>query len=261
MKRICFMLIGLLFPIVLVGQQTGAEKPEWTEGYFKEIENSYIEVVSAWDYNANEARKKAVNEIISRRSIATGTEANVTIKNDDVSISAGHDLIVKARIIDEYVDFSNNGYIVYLLVQTAKNPTFVYEPVKVSNDYGFSARVFVPGMAQIYKGQVVKGSLFIAGEVAAIGGVIAFESLRASYKSKIGRTHNTKLRQQYINKTNNMKNIRNGFIGGAVAIYVWNVIDGIVAKGKKHIVIGENQLHFTPYTTMQSAGLMMSFNF
>ncbi len=260
MIRFFATIIGLLFSFTIMGQQTYSEKPEWTEGYFKDIKNSYIEVISAWYHNADAARQKAVNEIINRRSIATGTEASVTIKNNDVYINAGHELIVKARIIDEYIEQSNNGYTVYLLVQTAKNPTFDYESVKVSKDYGFSAKVFVPGMAQIHKGQIVKGTLFIAGEVAAIGGIITFESLRASYKSKIGQTHN-KLQQQYITKTNNMKNIRNGFIGGAVALYAWNVIDGIVAKGKKHIIIGDNQLHVAPYSTAESAGVMLSFNF
>ena len=36
-----------------------------------------------------------------------------------------------------------------------------------------------------------------------------------------------------MNSRDNCENIRNGFIVGAAALYVWNVIDGMVAKGKK----------------------------
>ena len=127
--------------------------------------------------------------------------------------------------------------------------------------YPFSARVFVPGMAQLHKGSTGKGIAFIVGEALAVGGIVAFEGLRSSYKSKIITTHDVQDRQNYIDKTNNMQNLRNGFIAGALAIYAWNVIDGIVAKGKKQVELGHVELRFAPFATPEGGGLAMNIQF
>lgn len=127
--------------------------------------------------------------------------------------------------------------------------------------YPFSARVFVPGMAQLHKGSTFKGATFIAAEAIAVGGIVIFEGLRSSYKTKINTTHDVQDRQNYIDKTNNMQNLRNGFIAGALAVYAWNVIDGIVAKGKKHVELGRVELRFAPFATPEAGGLAMNIQF
>lgn len=131
----------------------------------------------------------------------------------------------------------------------------------MTNKYPFSARVFVPGMAQLHKGSTGKGIAFIVGEVLAVGGVVAFEGLRSSYKAKINTTHDANVRQGYIDKTNNMQNLRNGFIAAALAVYAWNVVDGIVAKGKKHVELGHVGLRFAPFATHEAGGLAMNIQF
>jgi hypothetical protein len=133
-----------------------------------------------------------------------------------------------------------------------------------SGNYGSSlhaGRVFVPGMAQLYKGSTTKGIVFIASEVAFVGGIIVTESLRASYEAKINTTHSAKDKQTYIDNADNMSNIRNVMIGGAVAVYAWSLIDGIVAKGPKQLMLGSASLRFAPYATPQSGGVALSLNF
>ena len=249
----------LTFWGALLCQSTFAqERPEWINGYFEDLDNSYIECVSSDGYGPADARERAMLQIAERRGIASGSD--VSIQGNNVKVN--HNLIVKARVLDEYVERIEPGrYRVYLLVQTAKNPTFEYEQVKVTERYSFSPRVLIPGMAQLYKGSSAKGTWFIAGEVATIGGIIVFENLRSSKMSKIKMTHDAVSRKKYINDANNMKNIRNGFIGGAVAIYAWNVIDGIVAKGKKHVVLKGLNVRLSPYTTMLSTGISLCLNF
>lgn len=99
--------------------------------------------------------------------------------------------------------------------------------------YPFSARVFVPGMAQIHKGSVSKGCVIIGAETACVAGIIVSECMRSSYQSKIKNTHNASHILSYQNSASNCQNIRNVFIGAAVAVYAWNVIDGIVARGPR----------------------------
>lgn len=264
MKQILFLFLCIaLFPLHAAGQgySNEADRPFWTKGYFKEAANSYLEVVSAFGYDIAEARGKAAKEVVARRSLATGSEANVVIRDGNVSVQSEHEVIVKARIIDEYAHHTAGGYTVYLLVQTAKNPTYTYEPVTLTRDYKVGARPFVPGMAQLYKGQTAKGVIFISAEVAAIAGIVTSAGMRSYHDSKIKRSHNVTTRQNHIDAVNRCTNVRNGFIAGAVAIYAWNVIDGFVAKGKKHIAIGQAQARFAPYADTQSAGLAFNLCF
>lgn len=262
MKNILVFLCSVLSPFIVMGQYTPQERPAWVNGYFTECPNSYVEVVSAVGYSEDNAREKAARLIVERRSLATGQRSQISITNGNINVDSNDALTVKSRIVDSYTERLAPGeYRVSLLVQTAKNPEYQYEPVSVTNKYDFSPRVFVPGMAQLHKGQTTRGVLFIAGEVAAIGGIVAFEGLRTSYESKIKRTHNANEIQSYINKADDMANIRNGFIAGAVAIYAWNVIDGIVSKGKKHVVIGSAHMAFAPYADIMSQGLAMRVTF
>ncbi len=260
---IVIILVIILSQSIALGQYNSSiERPEWVEGYFIERANSYIEVVSAVGYSEDNARDKAVRIIVGRRSLATGQHAQISIKNGNINVNGSDALTVKSRIIDQYTERLGAGeYRVSLLVQTAKHPEFPYEPVAVTDKYKFSSRVFVPGMAQIHKGHTTRGILFIAGEIAAVGGIVTFEGLRSSYEAKIKRTHNANDIQRYINMSDNMCNIRNGFIAGAAAIYAWNIIDGIVAKGKKHVVIGSAQIAFVPYSSATSQGMQVCVTF
>lgn len=256
-------MLCILLPLFATGQYASSkERPSWLDGGLTDLQNSYIDVVSATGYSEDNARDKAVRMVLKRRSLTTGQRVNVSVNNGNIVIDGNDALTVKARIIDEYSEWINPGeYRISLLVQTAKNPEYAYENISVTDRYPFSARVFVPGMAQIYKGSTTKGALFIAGEVAAIGGIVAFECLRKSYNSKIDSTHDAAARKDYIGKADNMQNIRNGFIVGAAAIYLWNIIDGAVAKGRQHVVVGRTQMNVAPYASSQSAGIMMGITF
>ncbi len=239
------------------------KKPKWAEtSYFEEGQNSYIEVVSATGWETNNAKEKALKAIVQRRSLAVGSDAKVTLSGDAIVVDGSKDLIVKSRVVSEYDEKLPNGeYKVYLLVQTAKRPDLALDPVSVTDKYPFSGRVFVPGMAQIHKGSVAKGACFIAGEVVFIGGIVVGECLRNSYVNKINSTHNADLRQKYIQNANICGLVRNISIAGAAAVYVWNVIDGIVAKGESHITLGNAALTFAPYADFESSGLAVNINF
>lgn len=261
MRRILIIVIGALLLQGTYAQNIS--RPKWIEGYFEEAQHSYVEVVSAVGYEPDNARKKAMQQVIERRSMASGTQATVSMLGNDVQVKSDHDLIAKARVVDEFVERIEAGqYRVYLLVQTAKNPALPFDPVTVSEKYPFSARVFVPGMAQIYKGSIGKGSCFIAGEVVFIGGIVASECLRQHYAQQINMTHNSTYKQKYAQNANICNITRNVCIAGAAAMYVWNVIDGIVAKGNKHVLIGDMaQLHIAPYADYESGGLVARVNF
>ena len=263
MKKI-YLIIMLLFPLLTTETKAAnlAERPFWINGYFKEASNSYIEVVSASGNDFQEAREKAAREIVKRRSLATGADVRVSINNQNLTITSEHNLIVKARVIDEYVEHTYNGYRVYILVQTAKNPTYDYEPVNISDYYGLSARAFIPGMAQIYKGSKIKGTSIIITEILSIAGIIICENQRSSYKNKI--IEQPKFAKEYSNKATNWETGRNIAIGAAACVYAYNIIDAIVAKGKKRIIIGKTdkeKFAISPYVSTNATGISFAFHF
>lgn len=264
MRSFFVLIVGLLLPTIVCAWGTASEPPKWVkDGFFQEENNSYIEVVSASARSENEARNKAAQLIVDRRSMATGRRFTVTtVQDGQIRVNGEDRLTVKARIIDEYVYFSPPDYYeVSLLVQTAKNPSYEFERVQMTDRYLFSGRVFVPGMAQIYKGQTGKGVGFIVGEVAFIGGIVASECLRASYISEMHATRYVKQREIYADNANICALSRNISIAGAAALYVWNIIDGAVAKGNRHVMIGEARIKVAPYAAPDAGGLALSLTF
>lgn len=132
---------------------------------------------------------------------------------------------------------------------------------KAKNPYvGYA---FVPGMAQIKKGSVTKGALFITGEVVCISGIVVSECLRSSYVSKANSTRDVNLRKNYTDYANNAAISRNVFIAATAAVYVWNVIDGIVAKGQPQLVYNSMEMRFAPYLDVvnQAGGLALNMRF
>lgn len=236
-------------------------RPSWTYGYFKELSNSYIEVVSASYYDLQGAIDRAAKQLVMRRSLATGQEATVSVSEGNISVNGSHGLITSSRIIDQYTEHTSNGYTVFLLAQTLKNPTYKYEAVSVTESYPASYKAFIPGMAQFTKGQKLRGTLFIIGEVALIGGAIGYNDMKADYKNKINLTKDISLKKSYSDKANTYKNGANICIIGAVGLYAWNIIDGLLAKGSRHVEVGHVAMDFNPYYNTQSTGLALNVTF
>lgn len=255
MKKILFICISLLSCQVMLAQ---SQEPTWKSGYRKELKNSEIQNASGVGSSIDEARRKAVNQIIFKRGIATGSP--VVISGQDIVIK-DDTMVVKSRILDEYIERKNGSVTVHLLAQTAKHfgSDFVFEPVSVTDEYPFSLRCFVPGMQQLYKGQKTKGLFFIVGEAACVGGIVLAEGLRANNASLINSTHDVKKKATYTDRANSWTDVRNGCIAAAAIVYVWNVVDAAISKGARHVVI--NQIAFTPYATTESAGFALNINF
>lgn len=232
-------------------------RPFWVDGCFIDAKKSYIEVVTATGWEAANAKQKAYQEVINRRSLTVGTEANVATKDNQTTITSNKDLITAARIIDEYNEYKGGGvYKSYLLVQTAKNPTYELEPVTITDKYPFSARVFVPGYAQIFKGSYAKGISMIASEVVFACGIAVSESLRLDYKLRNNPSDNS-----YFSEERTCSVVRDISIAGLVGVYAWSLIDGIVAPGKMHIVVGNAEAKISPVVTMNTMGGTLTLNF
>lgn len=246
-----------------------------------------------WGVGEGDSEQEAVNvawlDALSKSLHELGV-VGITQQDIDVIATKGVNAIVKfnrmkRRIVTatKPIKLSGKRMKIYILIQVQLNVNGVDDfytldtnrckdshfnnrlkeyNAQQTGHYPFSARVFVPGMAQLHKGSKAKGLFFIIGEAACVGGLVIAESLRASYDSKAVSTQNTEQKKTYYNRADNCENIRNGLIAGAAVLYVWNVIDGIAAKGKKRaVMLGDAQLRISPYATPQCGGFALAFNF
>lgn len=264
MRRL-FIMICLVLSVFSASAQyrTSSQKPVWLDDSFKDGQYSYVEVVYGVGYDEGDARDKALQMIIKRRNMSTGARAKVSISGDRVVVSGSDELTVKARVLDEFVEHVAPGqWRVSLLVQTAKNPEYPFENVTVTDKYPVSARVLIPGMAQIHKGSTGKGLAFIAGEVALVGGIVFSEAMRTSNINLMSTTHNTENLKIYMDRSQTWMTARNICIAAAAALYVWNIVDAVAARGKSHLVIGDYaSIGMAPYVDNRSAGMSLAMKF
>ena len=253
-RRFCLLaamcLMGtLLLPAVASAQGvygSSKDKPTWASPSFKRtLPNTYLEVVVVTGHDQKSIIKDAEKEIIRRRKLTVGES----------------DPWIKSGYIASYWESTSNGLTGYFLYQTRKNPTYDAEAVEATTDYGFSPRVFVPGAQQIWKGQGGKAALFIGSEVACIGGIVLSQSLKANYVSLSNNTHNNGNRQDYIRKAQAWNMAGYGFIAGAVALYAWNIIDGIVSPGRPTIKYNDKVLTFAPAASPDFMGMSLALSF
>lgn len=247
--------------------------PKWTNGFSWDPpeSQSFITVVSGsgWDIQAAEEQayknigQAAVDHIRKECISRDQLTCNETV-NRVVAWKPPLRKVTIKRVKNISREGSSYEYTVYLLVQISKKPAAEkqYDKVYDSDQYPFSGRVFVPGMAQIYKGQNVKGGLFIGGEVLFIGGIATSFGMSSYYKSKRNTTHDSGQKQSYSNWANYAGYAGWAFVGAAAALYIANIIDGIVSPGKPALFDKNGKkIVFAPTATFDSVGLAMNFNF
>lgn len=290
MKKIIFMAF-MLISINTFSQSSVEPRPFWADATPNPPAgaNYFLNWGVGEGNNEQEAVNAAWADALSKSLHELGVVGITRQDIDAVATKGIHAVVkfnrIKRRIVSatKPVRLSGKKMKIYILVQVQLNVNGVddfytldashYKDSHFNNQlkeynaeqtghYPFSARVFVPGMAQLHKGSKAKGLFFIVGEAACVGGLVIAESLRASYDSKAVSTQNTKQKKTYYDRADNCENIRNGLIAGAAVLYIWNVIDGIAAKGKKRtVMLGDTQLRISPYATPQCGGFALSFNF
>jgi hypothetical protein len=288
MKYIFSLLITLFASITIYSQTSGELRPKWT----KTVPNppAGANYFLSWGVGEGYSEQQAINDAWAdalQKSLHELGVVGITQQDIDAVAKSGIDAVtsfnkMKRRqlCVTNAIQKSNGKIMVYILIQVQRsvhgkddfydiNPNICDDPdfdrkykEIVERKFKVGARPLVPGWAQMYKGSTGKGIFFIAGEAVLIGGIVTCESLRSSYKSKIKTTHNPSLKLQYINNVNNLAIARNACIAGAAALYVWNIIDGFVAKGRTRIEIGDANLRITPYTSDNlTYGINLSLTF
>lgn len=212
-----------------------------------------------------------VSESINEIS-ATEQHNNDTDKKNKVTYildvkSDNEQVTVYCERVDEYYEiYQENGVTVFklytLFAVSNVGEKAMFDDFRVTAKYGAKGlwrSAICPGWGQMYKGSMAKGISILAAEVAAIGGIIFTENERASYETKM--RSQPKFAQKYKTKVDNYETARNCCIGAAAAIYVYNIIDAIVASGARRVVVTPKKLQINPILSEGFSGFKLSYNF
>ena len=293
MKQITFAMFILLFAMSMaVSAQSSTElRPSWA--YATPVPPAGTNYFLNWGVGEGQDEQSATNAAWAdalQKSLHELGVVGITQQDINAVATQGINAVVKLNIMKrrvvsatEPIVLGGNRMKIYILIQVQRDVNGADDfyslntnsfrdkdfdkrlkeyNASITGRYPFSGRVFVPGWAQLYKGSKGKGIFFIVAEAACVGGIVATESMRASYESKYDSTHDADKKRSYANKADNCANLRNGFIAGAAAVYLWNVIDGIAARGKrKAFMLGDAQLRVSPYVAPQTGGFALSLNF
>ena len=180
------------------------------------------------------------------------------------AVVEGEPVTVVAKIIDEYYEPGRamGNYFFLVALGNPKASSVKFDKVQITDKYGVTGlwrSAVCPGWGQMYKGSQAKGLALLGSQVATLGGVVAFEGMRSSYVTKAKKQ--PKYAQQYYAKASNCKNIRNGCIAAAAAVYVYNLIDAVAASGTRYVKTSKNGLAFYPSITPESTGFAVAYQF
>lgn len=255
-------------------------RPRWITQPPVASNNTFEYKVIAIDANAvSEARGLVPKEIThylettksvkiasasSEKVVSTGADVTEQTSFEMKAVVEGEPVTVVAKIIDEYYEPGRNLGTYYFLVAVGnpKVSSVNFDKVRITDKYGAQGlwrSAICPGWGQMYKGSQAKGLAILCAQVATLGGVVAFEGMRSGYVAKAKAQ--PRYAQQYYAKASNRKNIRNGFIAGAAAVYVYNLIDAVAASGTRYVKTSKNKLAFYPSLTPESMGFAVAFNF
>lgn len=204
-----------------------------------------------------------IQEKFSQTQTTTNTTYNQVITLDVTE--NGHRLAIVCREIDEWWIQKNGKYqIEVLYTVTDKNSSGgSYEDnITVTSRYGAAGLLSViPGVGQMYKGDMAKGIAILVGEIAIGGGVLLCESTRASYIKKMNEQ--PKYASEYNSLADTWATARNICIGAAGALYVYNLIDALTANGARRVVVkqGSTQLSMQPYVDPYCVGIGVQLTF
>ena len=275
-----YIILGslLTIPQMVLGQSSQKIRPQWLKTYQNLVENdSKYQIILVENEGTSleslkNGRLNTLGSYLQSNCKIDGEidwNASTTIGDSNSDYST-HTLSFKTKtsvetfgykFIDEYSERIGNYYkysALYAVTDPGKvtdiKDTFLKESsyAKDPVTWGLS---LIPGAAQMHKGAYTKGGIIMGGSVALVGGISAFENQRSNYMSKISQTHSADVKKTYNNNANNAALGRNICIGGLAALYVYNILDAIIAPGARRIIV-------TPSATADGQyGLSASLSF
>ena len=217
-----------------------------------------------------------INGVIDKTVESSHKDGNLTaeVKHKMVFQTETEVYEFVSKFIDDYWEYilypdGSRGYIYYALFAVSKGGMPHFDDISFSTQYGSHGlwrSMIVPGWGQFYKGSKTKGAVFLGGTAALAGTTVYFQSRIINSRNLAAQTYNPEHLRIYSRRISNFSTARNVCIGATAALYVWNLVDAVVAPGARRIVVKpavmntSNYYGGNPYSTT-SFGVGAEFNF
>jgi hypothetical protein len=261
------MLCCLVAPALFA--QSGASHPDklpWVDGVFPAKKGAFeYRVARGEGATLSDARNDAFNGLLAD----LGNKAGVTVNSQtlaEIKSSLNYNAGVenyqesstnvtthkidregfKASFtkVSEYYEYSRGRYLLWELYEVSSGAAFTAVIPEYTTHYGGTAlwrSMILPGWGQFHKKKVGKGVTFLTTEAAVISGLVFCEIKRSDNWRKSSETTNINIAKEYRNRADSWELRRNIFVGVAAGVYLWNVLDAALAKGKlKYAWVPEN---------------------
>lgn len=254
--------LRILALLMLVPALAFAQKPKWVNNTPRELNFTYrfVETVSTGS-TIESARMSRLHQLALNEKVASAakvaissgtlttiedvyTELGVTGKQTDKSFINvkvdDEEYTLQARLVDEYMSEVEYGMIQLhslYMVAVCDNP--IFDHAGLSTSYGVTPLLMsiVPGAGQWYKGSIVKGAMFLGGTAALAGGMVYCQSRITNSRNLAAQTYNPEHLRIYSRRISNFSTARNICIGATAALYIWNLVDAVVAPGARRVVV------------------------
>lgn len=269
MKRflICTIVsLPVFFATPASAQSHSGEKirPQWLHKLPKESNSTFkYTVVSATAATPEQARKDCTATLFNDESMRNGVaiisdynnkeklyqvwnngKLTEQIEYDATTTTSVHgaEIQMYAEKKAEYGAYDKYGNYVLNILYAKSNPGQIpqFDDIDLTTKYGARGlwrSAIIPGWGQFHKGSYLKGGLMLGGCAVLAAGIIFTENQRTDYIQKIGKTHDANLKRAYATKRDHFATGRNICIGAVAALYVYNLIDAIVAPGAQRVVV------------------------
>jgi hypothetical protein len=259
---LCRILTGLIFCVgshALVAQ-SGASHPDklpWVDGIFPAKKGAFeYRVARGEGATLSDARNDAFSGLLAD----LGNKAGVTVNSktlaeikSSLNYNAGAENYQESSInvtthkidregfkasftkVSEYYEYTRGRYLLWELYEVSSGAKFNAVIPEYTTHYGGLAlwrSMIIPGWGQFHKKKTGKGILFLTTEIAAVSGLAFCEIRRADNWRKSTETTDINITKEYRNRADSWELRRNIFVGAAAGMYLWNVLDAALAKGK-----------------------------
>lgn len=190
-----------------------------------------------------------------------GLTNNTDISLRDSTIIESEKVSISLKILAEYQKGNKVYFLCTVTAPGAKN--VIFDDVQITNKYGADAlvRSLVPSWGQFYKGSKVKGGIIIGAEVLGVGAIVTSYSMKGSYEKLI--LEDPRHATDYSMMADTWTNVAYGSIAFTAAVYIYNLIDALVAPGASHLKIKKRNKGFSmaPVATNDYTGMALVYKF
>lgn len=269
MKRIVFLLLVAALPVFCSGQSRADRlTPRWmhstVSSHSQGVRYVAVTVVNPSgqgigaqaldqlartvqnDWTITQTIKTSQTDILQKENGQLSGSERRQVSVLDI-VADGQPVAVNCMLADEWWSQKPGDRRYCALYQLALNSGAVFDNVYPTNDYGATPLFMsiIPGVGQFYKGDVLKGSLFLGGCAATGAGVVFLESQRKACRNQLSQTHDINRIRSLSADEQNYAIARNVTIGVTAALYLYNLIDAAIAPGARRVRVTSGGVNYS----------------